>query len=336
MSFRTADGASYEGKDDDGNDVFEVSIPLDEDGYLGRQCPSCRQIFRVQSEDYQALPESTELYCVYCGHRDDHSEFLTEQQRQRLERVALDMGNQLIDDILGGAFRDLARSTANNKFLTVTYRSTPSYPQPLPGIDEEKLVRERRCPACDLRYAVFGDHRYCPVSGPLDALAVALDALAAETAKLDALSAIPDDQRNALREQGVFDRIYVDVLGNVVGIVETLAKATYNARVTAPETYTKGKGNIFQRLDDTADLYAAHLSVEVRSASGVTWSELLRLWAVRHVHTHNDGRVDDRYFRAVPGTTSKLGQRVLVPAQDARTAIAQATALSTALATAAP
>jgi hypothetical protein len=316
MSFRTADGASYEGKDDDGNDVFKVSIPLDEDGYLGRQCPSCRQMFRVQSEDYEALPEDTRLYCVYCGHQDDHSEFLTEQQQQRLERVALDMGNQLIDDILGGAFRDLARSTANNKFLTVTYRSTPFYPQPLPGIDEEKLVRERRCPTCELRYAVFGDHRYCPVSGPLDALAVALDALAAETAKLDALAS--------------------DVLGNVVGIVETLAKATFNSRVAAPETYTKGKGNVFQRLDDTADLYATQLAVELRTASRVVWSELLRLWAVRHVHTHNDGRVDDRYLRTVPGTTLTVGQRILVPIADARTAITQATALCTAMAPATP
>jgi hypothetical protein len=336
MTFRTADGASYEGKDDDGNDVFKVSIPLDEDGYLGRQCPSCRQMFRIQSEDYEALPEDTRLYCVYCGHEDAHSEFLTERQQQRLERVALDMGNQLIDNILGGALRNLARTTANNKFLTVTYRSTPFYPQPLPDIDEEKLVRERQCPTCELRYAVFGDHRYCPVSGPLDALAVALDALAAETAKLDALASIPEDQRGALREQGVFDRIYVDVLGNVVGIVETLAKATFNSRVAAPETYTKGKGNVFQRLDDTADLYATQLAVELRTASGVVWSELLRLWAVRHVHTHNDGRVDDRYLRAVPGAMLTVGQRVLVPIADARTAITQATALCTAMASATP
>lgn len=332
MSFRTADGASYEGKDDDGNDIFRVEIPLDEDGYLGRQCPSCRQIFRIESGDYEALPEDSRLYCVYCGHVDDHSEFLTEQQQARLERVMLDAGNQLVDDILGEAFRDLARTTANNNFLTVTYRSAPFYPQPLPGIDEEKLVRERQCQSCNLRYAVFGDHRYCPVSGPLDSLAIALDALSAETAKLDALTAIPDDQRGLLREQGVFDRIHVDVLSNVVGIVETLAKDTFNTRVANPESYTKGKGNIFQRLDDTVDVYTTHLGIDLRSAPGISWSDLSRLWAIRHVHIHNGGRVDDKYLKAVPATTLALGQRVVVPADDVRAAITQAIALCAAIA----
>lgn len=336
MSFTTADGASYEGRDENGHLRFQVSMPTDEDNYIGCQCPSCEQVFRVEAGDYTELPDDVELFCVYCGHHEHHSSYMTEQQLARARQVMLDAGRQLLDQTVGQAFRDMARSTASNTYLKVTYRSTPFFPQPLPGIDEEQLVRERQCPSCNLRYAVFGDHRYCPVSGPLDALAVALDALAAETAKLDALSAIPDDQRDALREQGMFDRIYVDVLGNVVGIVETLAKATFNTRVTNPDTITKGKGNVFQRLDDTADLYTAHLGVDLRAAPAVTWPELLRLWAVRHVHTHNDGRVDDRYLRAVRSTTLGLGQRVLVPADDARTAITQAVALCTAVAPSVP
>jgi hypothetical protein len=76
---------------------------------------------------------------------------------------------------------------------------------------------------------VFGDHRYCPVSGPLDVVDVALGGLSAETAKLDVLDTIPSDKQGVLREQGVFDRIYVDALGNVISIVETLAKETTRA-----------------------------------------------------------------------------------------------------------
>jgi hypothetical protein len=34
------------------------------------------------------------------------------------------------------------------------------FPQPLPGIDEERLIRVRQCAGCALRYAVFGEHRY--------------------------------------------------------------------------------------------------------------------------------------------------------------------------------
>lgn len=332
MNFRTADGASYEGKDEDGHDVFRVSIPLDDHGYLGRQCPSCEQIFRVKHEDYDAAPDDLLLWCTYCGHRAPHGEFVTQQQKHRMMQVASDAGLQLIDNIIGKAFRDMARRSAGNKFLRAEYRSKPFFPKPLPGIHEDALIRERTCPTCQVRYAVFGDHRFCPFSGPLSGPDVAADVLAAETAKLDALASIPAEAAPALREQGVFDRIYVDTLASVVGTVETLAKDVFTAQVPNAAQLLAGKGNVFQRLDDLADLFTTHLGVDLRTTDGLRWDELKRLWAARHVHTHNGGVVDDRYLRAVPPSPLQLGQRVIVTDADARQAIAQARLLCRALA----
>lgn len=332
MNFRTADGASYEGKDEDGHDVFKVSIPLDEHGYLGRQCPSCEQIFRVKQEDYDAAPDDLLLWCTYCGHRAPHGEFVTQQQKDRMMQVARDAGLQLVDNTIGKAFRDMARRSAGNKFVRVEYRSKPFYPKPLPGIHEEALIRERSCPTCQVRYAVFGDHRFCPFSGPLTAADVAADALAAETAKLDALGSIPAEAAPALREQGVFDRIYVDTLGGVVGMVETLAKDVFTAQVPDAAQLLASKGNVFQRLDDLADLFTTHLGVDLRNTDGLRWDELKRLWAARHVHTHNGGVVDDRYLRAVPLSPLQAGQRVIVTEADGRQAIAQARRLCHAIA----
>ena len=251
-----------------------MSIPLDEHGYLGRQCPSCDQIFRVDHEDYEAAPEDLVLWCAYCGHRAPHSEFLTQQQKDRLTQVAVDHGRQLIDNTIGKAFRDMARSTRHNKFIRVEYRSKPFYPKPLPGIDEEGLIRTRTCPTCQVRYAVFGDHRFCPFSGPLSASDVATDALAAETAKLEALASIPADAAPALREQGVFDRIYVDTLGSVVGTVETLAKDVFTTQVANAGGLLAGKGNIFQRLDELAKLFNTHLGADLRATPGISWDIL--------------------------------------------------------------
>lgn len=95
-NFRTAEGASYEGKYEHGHDVFKVSIPLDEHGYLGRQCPSCQQIFRVNHQDDEAAPEGLVLWCIYCGHQASHSEYITQQQKDRLMQVARDAGMQLM------------------------------------------------------------------------------------------------------------------------------------------------------------------------------------------------------------------------------------------------
>ena len=37
MRFNLPDGAEYDGADENGNDRFRVSIPLDDHGFFGRQ-----------------------------------------------------------------------------------------------------------------------------------------------------------------------------------------------------------------------------------------------------------------------------------------------------------
>jgi hypothetical protein len=80
VDFMTANGAGFEGRDADGNLQFKISIPLDEHGYLGRQCPSCSQVFRIHAANYEALPDDIQLQCVYRGHQAHHSEYMTERQ----------------------------------------------------------------------------------------------------------------------------------------------------------------------------------------------------------------------------------------------------------------
>jgi len=45
--------------------------------------------------------------------------------------------------------------------IGVTVRVDPYFPRPLPGVSEEELMRVRMCAACAVRYAVFGEHRFC-------------------------------------------------------------------------------------------------------------------------------------------------------------------------------
>ena len=50
--------------------------------------------------------------------------------------------------------------------------------------------------------AVFGERRFCPVCGKLRAMVVALNALSAESARLDGLGQMPAQTAASLREQG--------------------------------------------------------------------------------------------------------------------------------------
>jgi hypothetical protein len=320
QNYRLASGVEYIGET--GDEVhLRVSMPTDEDGHLGRQCPSCSQIWRMHAGDYQALPDDLRLWCVYCGYEDDHSEFITKQQLDRAMRAVGDVGVQLMQDALDRAFRPLARSSRSS-FVSIEYRSKPFYPDPLPGINEERLIRERNCNTWSVRYAIFGDHRYCPVCGPLPPDVVAFDALAAEITRLDALATLPASELTRLHEQGVFQRLWVDTIENLVGIFETLARPVFRTHVGNADQVLRSKGNVFQRLEDAADIYVAHGLGDFRAAVDPTvWQRLRRTWATRHVFTHNDGIVDQRYLDAVPGSPLKVGQRLTVSEAFCREAI---------------
>ncbi|MFJ8298381.1 hypothetical protein ACIQ9R_21175 [Streptomyces sp. NPDC094447] len=328
--FSMPDGAKITGHQGDQYRV-NVSMPFDADGFFGRQCPECSMVFRVNGDDYDALPDELRLWCVYCGHNADHSDFWTDQQRERAMEAARALGVQIVHQ----GFERIARrtrGTSRRGRVSISFRSSPRYPRPLPEIDEERLARTRTCAGCEVRYAVFGEHRFCPVCGRLPAAPVAFDALQAEMARLDALTSLPDEVRAVLREQGVFTRNWVDTIENVVGIVEALGAATFHERVTDAEDRVRGKGNIFQRLDDMADLFVSAGCPDLRIAVGEsTWQRLTRTWAARHVFTHNDGVVDEKYLRRVPDSRTSVGQRLVLSDADCREALADTTALCRAL-----
>ncbi|MFH9084142.1 hypothetical protein [Streptomyces sp. NPDC017673] len=324
--FRMADGAELVGSQGDSFEM-RVSIPSDDNGFFGRQCPECSLVFRMDVQQYEALPDNLALWCVYCGHHAEHSEFMTEQQRDRIMRAAGDFAMQMVSQELDKMFGGLARSSRGGS-ISFSYRSQPFYPRPLPGIDEEQLVRVRTCAGCQNNYAVFGEHRYCPVCGQLPAASIAFDALQADTARLDALEALPTDAKALLREQGVFTRNWVDTVENVVGVVEALASSLFRAAVPNAASLLNGKGAIFQRLDHMADLIVTAGFPDLRTALGSqTWQRLLETWAARHVFTHNDGIVDEKYLIKVPGSSAQIGQRLVLTETMCRSALDDAKAL---------
>lgn len=161
-------------------------------------------------------------------------------------------------------------------------------------------------------------------AGRYQAETAALDALAAEEVRLDALHDLDDDRLGVLRESGVLDRTYVNTLGNVVSIIEALAEKVFVAAVPDAEARLKGKGKVFQRLDGMAVLYQDALDVDLRATLADDWDALLAAWAARHVFIHRDGIIDGKYLRNVPQSTQKEGQRLVISEGEARATLDRA------------
>ena len=245
---------------------------------------------------------------------------------ERVKRAASDYATQLVRDRLNAILeKTFGRRPLqpHNSFLQVSFRTErkPFYPKPLPGINEERLIRERVCHVCGLRYAVFGEHRFCPVCGRLSPLVTALDALASEVVRLDVLRGISPTTCNHLRESGVLDRTYTDTIKNVVSIVESMAKRVFYDQVSDAKSLLHGQGQVFQRLDDLAELFERHTNINVREGLGTAWVELLEIWAARHVFVHCDGVIDARYLTSIPNSPLLEGQRLRVAEHFVRKAI---------------
>jgi hypothetical protein len=308
--------------------TMHIAVPADDAGHFGRQCPSCERMFRMHAADYKALPDDIRLTCPYCCLEEDHSKFMTQQQLERVRAAAGVYAQQLVAEKLDGIFGSMARSrNARGGALRVGYSGRPGVasPRPLPAIAEEAPIRERTCAACGNRYAVFGEHLACPACGPLPPKVVAKDALDAQEALLAVFDHIPAQVLGQLREAGSVERTAASTLGAVVSILETYLKRTFLDRVPGGDALIAGKGNVFQRLDDTAQLFRDHCAIDLPALLGTaSWNRLRLLYGIRHLVTHANGVVDARYLARFPNHSVVVGQRVSLAFADAREALALA------------
>jgi hypothetical protein len=159
---------------------------------------------------------------------------------------------------------------------------------------------------------------FCPVCGPRPAGEKVLEAIEAARHALALEDRLGEDERETLRAAGVFERFAVDAIESMVSLFEMFAREQFARRVPNAEQHTKGKGNVFQRLDDTAKLFADHAGIDVVALAGEErWTRLKGGFARRHVLTHNARIVDQKFLEQVPTAGLKVGQRLVVRRPDA-------------------
>jgi uncharacterized Zn finger protein (UPF0148 family) len=342
---RLPEGVSDVQETDDGF-TGAVSLPVDDDGYFGRACPECETPFKMRADEYKALPDDLVLTCPYCGHRSEHSDFMTSAQREReqaaLEALAEQYMHQTFHEMLDGVFgsgrRRSPRRHSSGLGLSVEMTYTPGTTPPiraLPEVIEQRVRRTIACPNCSSHYAVYGGSAFCPVCGPRAAADNVLDAIAAARTSLQIEDTLPAEQREEMRAAGVFERFAVDAIKSTVSLFEVFARDQFRERVADADAVTKGKGNIFQRLDDTADLFAAHAGLDLVALAGEQRRADLKVaFARRHVLVHRDGIVDERFLAQVPSGGLRVGQRLVVTRQQAEAALDDLQAVVTAVASA--
>lgn len=141
-----------------------IDLPTNDDEMLPRQCPNCEQQFLIQQEEYEE-GGYLNLRCPYCEWIDEKDEFLTDEQAEYAEAVAMNEMKGMVEKELGGILEDAFSGLKSNDFITVGKGSSDfkldRESVPSPNADIETIKQE--CDDCSFSFESRNEQSSCPV-----------------------------------------------------------------------------------------------------------------------------------------------------------------------------
>jgi hypothetical protein len=293
-----------------GEDYREFSIPLqlDENGYLGRECPQpdCKGYFKVTPGT--GLSGISDCYCPYCGHRDESTEFATEEQKQYALSVASNqIFGELFESLKAHEFDYQPRGNLGIGFsLKVT-----GTPPPIRYYREKQLETEIICNRCTLRYAIYGVFAFCPDCGVHNSQQI-LEKNLELAEKEAALAGQVDAELSA--------HLIADALENEVSAFDGFGRQACKLYAAKASNANRAERLSFQSLTgaqrNLQELFAFDLASTV---SPDEWSFALRCFQKRHLLAHKMVVIDEDYVRLAGDPQAVLGRKVSITSEEVTT-----------------
>lgn len=294
-----------------------ISIPIminaDEKGYFDRKCPNqnCTFNFKINVEDWKNKVSDKEVHCPMCGHIDTSDNWMSDKQREQAIEIAKSYAMSLVRNEINKTFKHLERSTRNNKYCKITYKSdrnTTFINNPIGASEEWEL--DITCDKCGTRYSVIGSAYFCPCCG-YNAIEDVFDESMDTIKKM--INSIPEMKEMLAKLYGrdkaeTMCRSMIEgSLGDIVSVFQKFAELKYKTLSTK-----KVKVNNFQIVDKGSELF--------REASSKGYDEWLSnkeidrmnlLFQRRHLIEHNNGIVDQKYIDKSNDTSYTVDQRIV-------------------------
>jgi uncharacterized Zn finger protein (UPF0148 family) len=303
-------------KEGGGTISVPVQIPIDNDGYFDRRCPSgaCQSDFKILFEDWKNKVSDAQVFCPICREEAEAVEWNTPDQVEYIRQIAVNRISGIIDNALSQDARDFNRRQPPGFIkISMAYKSgAPSLVVPISAADE--LRQQFSCEKCGCRYSSLGAAFFCPACGHNSAESTfeqTLEAIQKSLAVLPAIRVAVQAASNADAAKNTEREILENSMGRIVGafqrVVETLFDRTPGAATT------RRRKNVFQNLPESSALW--------RTASGkgyedflssIEMCDLLRLIQQRHLLAHSEGIVDQDYINKSGDKTYAVGQRLVI------------------------
>lgn len=294
--------------------TYNINIPPDEEGMVGRECPNCNKYFKIKPGT--GISNNPVMYCPYCEHRGKSSEFTTKEQLEYAKSI-------VVRDALGEMGRELKkleRHSFRSPFISFEIKVKEPLPPPIRYYIEKQLQENVRCEDCSCEYAIYGIFAFCPDCGKsniFQMFKLNLDLIKRQIELKDKLLDSFESQRDIVNNMfsgGLGDKLFEDACENAVTVFEAFFKKVYSRNISSAHNLTrKLKGNCFQSLDETRDIFVTQFGLDIfEGLDNKEIESLYLLFNKRHILTHNLGIIDEKYLKNTGLRNDVLGHKVSV------------------------
>jgi uncharacterized Zn finger protein (UPF0148 family) len=303
-------------KQNGGAILVPIQIPIDNDGYFDRRCPSdtCQSDFKILFEDWTNKVSDAQVFCPICREEAEATQWNTPDQCEYLRQVAMNRISGMIDNALSQDARDFNRRQPSG-FIQVSMAYKPGAPTIIvPICAAEELRQKFSCGQCKCRYSSLGAAFFCPACGHNSAESTFAQTIEAVQRSLAALPAIrvavqaasdADAATNTVRE------ILENSMGRIVGAFQRVAETLFD-RTPGAATVRRRK-NVFLNLAKSSTLWRASTGKGYEDLlTSIEMADLLRLIQQRHFLAHCEGIVDQDYVDKSGDKTYAVGQRLVI------------------------
>jgi hypothetical protein len=283
---------------------LSISIPPDENGYLGRECPDCERYFKI-TLGTGLTGSDLPCHCPYCGHSAAQDQFFTKAQIEYAQSV-------VINKVTGAFIKDLKTLEFNHRpqgaFGIGISMKVEGRPQPIRHYSEMELEEEVVCDSCTLRYTVFGTFAFCPDCGKHNSLQILEKNLALAQKQID-LAATVDADLSA--------QLVADALENGVSAFDGFGREAcrvYSSKAADP---AKATAISFQNLAGAQKNVQSFFGIDLTAAlDAKDWTFACRCFQKRHLLAHKMGIVDDAYIKATSDGHATVGWKVSIISEE--------------------
>lgn len=292
-----------------GHDNYEmrISIPTDEDGMVGRECPNedCSPgYFKIKLGTGIAEHQET-AFCPYCRTEAEPSNFTTQAQKDYA--IAL-VKNHAVNGINRMLKKSLGLNSAGKKkisagLFSIEMSLKPGRPDYVPRPLEEELRRDIVCSNCGLEHSVFGLATWCADCGQ-DIFLVHVDK---EFQVIEKMLSAVDKRREELGAR-VAGRDIENAIEDMVSIFEAVMKIITSRHLMkqgasadeAADILEKQIRNQYQNIKSAQEVFKKFIGIDLfEGLSDMSLEALTLIFEKRHPITHNLGIIDRKYLTRV-------------------------------------